>query len=36
MTNEKMFDEIGCPEELKNVNPKLKDIKCLYRNKLVL
>jgi len=27
MTNDKIFDEIGCPDELRNVRKKSNDIK---------
>ena len=35
MTHDKMFEEIGCFDELKNVKLKLKDKKNLYKNNLI-
>ena len=31
MTNDKIFDEIGCPEKLKECQSEIKRHKCLYK-----
>ena len=35
MTHDKMFEEIGCPKELKKCQAELKRQKNLYKNNLI-